>query len=168
MKKRYKIAIIIIIIIFRAPNLFSDETKQEKKSFFGLTQENKVVPIVTSFFAFAQSLFEEMQSDFVRHELEARGVQVWNDKNWKLTDEYLDLAKKLGVNESTLKRQQNELRSQRVNRFIGRGGVAVFLGVLALDYLGYIPHATEKQEKLIPETPTASSPNPNNQSATAQ
>jgi hypothetical protein len=167
MKNRYKIAIIVIIILLRAPSLFSEEPKQSD-TFLGLTQENKVYAYMLSALATSWGIYKNaITAGLPVDYLEQKGIRVENPL-WKPTEAYAKLANELDVPESTAKELMKGLRSRQIAKGGGWGGAAFFALLAGLDYYGYLPHTNENQQKFLPEKPTASIQNQKNQTASAE
>jgi hypothetical protein len=157
MKNRYKIAIIVLVLLFRAPSLFSDEPKP---TLWPINQENKVYYYMLSTLAAARGVYEQyIKSALPIEYLEIKGIQVWSPERWAPSQDYIRLGRELGMSEATIKNHVNNLHSRQVGRGVGWGGLIFAIGLSVADYYGYIPKASDQQVKNLPEKPDSQSSN---------
>ncbi len=153
MSKLFKKHYILISLFLISLSASATESGTESKpQLLPVTQENKVYYYMMSALAAARGVYDTMIKESLPiHELEQKGIQVWNDRSWHPNRNYLSIAKELRVSEVLLQNTQNEYRARAYGRGIGWAGLIFGVGMALADHYGYIPHASENTLKNLNE-----------------
>ena len=156
------------LIFTSASGWAAEPAPQPTQRLWPPTQENKVYYYALSALAAARGVYDAFIKETIPvNELEKKGIQVWSERSWKPTRDYIARAQELGIPKKQLETYRNEYREKIYGRGVGLAGVTVMLGMMALDYYGYLPQSAQNTKKDLDEKVQTSSQeaNPSNSRA---